>query len=46
MKPLYIAVLKIGYEKGIVSREKIDDLLENGKISQEEYIYIVGEEYE
>lgn len=31
------------YNKGNISKEKIDDLLNRGKITQEEYEFIISE---
>lgn len=39
----FVMSLQRLYKKGTISKEKIDDLLDRGKITQEEYEFIIAE---
>lgn len=43
---IYIETLKRIYEKGKISLEKLNVLLDSGKITNDEFVFIVGEKEE
>lgn len=43
---IYIETLKRLYEKGKISLEKLNVLLDSGKITNDELVFIVGEKEE
>ena len=43
---MFVESLKRLYKQGRVTKEKIAQFVEQGKISEEEYLYITGENYE
>lgn len=42
----FVNSLKRLYAKGKVTKEKLEDLVSDGKITEEEYKYITGEDYD